>query len=89
MEVKQEFEEMIGKIDEILKRFLHHAHNQTEWTEHLTKDRRKLEFYVKYIENSLKSYPIYSLPKFQWVYHVQRLICKTTYAIEEDCFKLF
>ena len=86
-DIKQEFTDLIKRIDQILDRFLHHAHNQTEWTDHLTNDRRHLEIFIRYIDTSFKQYPISSLPTFQWIYHVQRLISKTFYAIDESCCK--
>lgn len=86
--VKYEFIDMVNQIDEILKRFLHHAHNQTEWTDHLTKDREQLQNYIRYIEKYYKHLPIIALPSSQWVAHVKSLISKSSFAIYEDCFKL-
>ena len=45
-DVKGEFMNMIKRIDEILAQFLHHAHNQTEWTEHLIEDHSSLTPYI-------------------------------------------
>ncbi len=87
-DVKNEFMDMIKQIDEILAQFLYHAHNQTEWTNHLTDDRRRLEIYIGIIETYQKNLPITILPNFQWVNHVKNLICKYSFAINENCFKL-
>ncbi len=80
--------EMIKQIDEILVRFLYHAHNQTEWTNHLTDDRKRLDIYIQLIENSYTQLPILILPNFQWVNHVRNLISKNSFAIDENCCQL-
>lgn len=87
-DVKNEFIDMIKRIDEILTRFLHHAHNQTDWTDHLTSDRKRLEIYIELIENHRKNSPMAFLPNHQWVDHVNCLIRKTRFSITENCCPL-
>ncbi len=87
-DVKNEFMNMIKQIDEILARFLYHAHNQTEWTDHLTADRKRLEIYIEIIDAYHKNLPIIILPNFQWVNHVNNLISKYYFSINENCCKL-
>jgi hypothetical protein len=87
-DVKNEFMDMIKQIDEILARFLHHAHNQTEWTDHLTEDRKRLEIFIEIIADYYPYLPIPTLPDFQWVNHVKFLIRKNSYEINENCCKL-
>lgn len=86
--VKNEFTEMLHRIDAIHAQFLHHAHNQTEWTGHLTEDRNRLEMYIQLITNSYTQYPILTLPNYRWISHVHSLISKCGFAIYEDCLKL-
>ncbi len=86
--VKWEFIDLTKQIDEILQRFLYHAHNQTEWTDHLTKDRNRLQEYIQFIENYYKGLPILALPNLQWVNHVKNLISKHFFDIHQDCCKL-
>ena len=86
--VKHEFMEMLHRIDEIQGKFLHHAHSQTEWMDHLAMDRNRLEFYIQHIENSYRQHPILHLPDYRWISHVHSLICKSSFAIYEDCVKL-
>lgn len=86
--VKHEFITMLHRIDEIQAKFLHHAHNQTEWTNHLAIDRDRLECYIQHIENSHRQHPILHLPDYRWISHVHSLIYKTSFAIYEDCLKL-
>lgn len=88
VDVRNEFIEMTHRIDKILAQFLHHAHNQTEWTCHLADDRNRLENYIRYMDNSYKQYPILTLPNYLWISHVHCLICKSVYSISEDCCKL-
>jgi hypothetical protein len=87
-DVKNEFIEFIYQIDEILKKFLNHAHSQTEWTSHLTEDRNRLEIYIRHIETSYTQYPILTLPNYQWMNHIRSLICKSYFSIYEDCCML-
>ncbi len=87
-DVKNEFREFIDQIDEILAKFLNYAHSQTEWTNHLTEDRNRLEIYIRHIEASYTQYPILTLPNFQWVNHLRNLICKYHFSIFEDCCML-
>ena len=87
-DVKNEFTEFIHQIDGILEKFLHHAHSETEWTNHLTEDRNRLELYIQHIENSYSQYPIVTLPNYQWINHVRSLIFKYHFSIYEDCLKL-
>ena len=77
--------DMINEIDKILTRFLYHAHNQTEWTDHLTEDRNRLEIIIRYIENSPTDRSIYGLPSLRWMKHVDNLIYKMSFAIHDRC----
>jgi hypothetical protein len=86
--VKDQLVDMVDQIDKILARFLHHAHNQTEWTDHLTDDRRRLKCDINYIERCPKYQPILSLPNFFWLNHVNSLIRNDSFAIREKCFNL-
>lgn len=87
-DVKNEFLEMIEKINTILTKFLYCAHNQTEWTEHLTADQKRLQIYIDLIESADKNFPMTILPHFQWVKHVRSLISKNSFAINENCTSL-
>ena len=86
--IKNEFMEMINRINGILARFLHHAHSQTEWTNHLTEDRKRLEIFVRLIETFDTRTVAVILPKSQWVNHVNNLIDKYSFAINENCCPL-
>jgi len=86
--VKFEFIDLTKQIDKILERFLYHAHNQTEWTNHLTKDRDRLQNYIQLIENFYKDRPMFSLPSSQWINHVKNLISKHFFDIHQDCCTL-
>lgn len=87
-EIKYEFMNMIEQIDKILAKFLHHAHNQTEWTDHLEKDRQELQEFIQFIDYSHKNLSIRGLPDEKWVTHVQLLIYNNRSAIFENCHKL-
>jgi hypothetical protein len=87
-DVKYEFIYMKNRIDEILSKFLHHAHGQTEWTNHLTEDRNRLNTFIQHIETYYIHLPIITLPSYQWVDHVNSLISKSSFAIDEKCCTL-
>ncbi|CAF3044114.1 unnamed protein product [Rotaria socialis] len=88
IDVKLEFMDLIKRIDEILAKFLHHAHNQTEWTDHLSEDRKLLQTYIEFIDTYYTHFAVPVLPDSQWVYHVKDLIDNRKYAIYEVCGKL-
>jgi hypothetical protein len=88
-DVKYEFIDMINRIDAILLKFLNHAHGQTEWTQHLTEDRQRLNTFIQHIESYYKQLPIITLPSYKWVNHVNNLIWKNSSAIfDQNCCTL-
>ena len=86
-EVKHEIMNNIQLIDGILQSFLHHAHNQIEWTTHLAKDRSRLNEYLQVIKKSPESQPMILTPSHEWLKHVNQLILKRRYHIFANCSK--
>lgn len=86
--VRVELQSLVDQIDKILAPFQHHAHSQTEWTGHLTEDRSRLMDYIRSIDYTANYLPVLRLPSWSWIYHVENLICKESYAIYEICADL-
>jgi hypothetical protein len=75
----------IQQIDTIIARFVGHAHNQTEWVDHLAQDRNDLQTFVHCIERTPSDLAVLYLPTDQWLSHVDDLIDKYRFAVDEKC----
>ncbi|CAF0951348.1 unnamed protein product [Adineta steineri] len=76
----------IQDINTIVARFIDHAHNQTEWVEHLTQDRLDLQIFVRDINQTPSNFKVIDLPTEFWLAHIDDLIKKDGFAIDYDCF---
>ncbi|CAF1266690.1 unnamed protein product [Rotaria sordida] len=78
----------IQDIDAIIARFIGYAHNQTEWVDHLTRDRLDLQIFLRYIQETPSHITVNYLPTEFWLEHVDDLIEKDRFAIDDNCFWL-
>jgi hypothetical protein len=78
----------IQDIDTIVAGFVGYAHSQTEWVAHLTKDRLELQYFARLIQQTPLHYIITYLPNEVWLNHIDDLIEKNRFAIDEDCYWL-
>ncbi|CAF4923837.1 unnamed protein product, partial [Rotaria sp. Silwood1] len=75
----------IQDINAIVARFIGYAHSQTEWVDHLTHDRLDLQIFLRYIQETSSYATVNYLPTEVWLEHVDNLIEKDRFAIDEDC----